>query len=125
MSPEGEFSPPPNPAIAYASLIGERVLSVMHSSSNIFNRNIFNVEIHILTFNFNCFNVGLSEVCELKDVQVPGSVDIVSQALAITVRYGAVRKQGPLDPKILDYPAFQYRLMPLVAQLYATHATWR
>jgi hypothetical protein len=29
VSPEGEFSPPPNPAIAYASLIGERVLSVM------------------------------------------------------------------------------------------------
>eukprot|EP01119_Soliformovum_irregulare_P009285 TRINITY_DN2251_c1_g1_i2.p1 TRINITY_DN2251_c1_g1~~TRINITY_DN2251_c1_g1_i2.p1 ORF type:complete len:515 (+),score=161.51 TRINITY_DN2251_c1_g1_i2:85-1545(+) len=51
---------------------------------------------------------------------VIGAYEFVSQALVISCRYAAVRRQGPSNPQILDYQSHQYALMPILARCYAT-----
>ncbi|KAG0366530.1 hypothetical protein BC939DRAFT_444782 [Gamsiella multidivaricata] len=76
ISPEGEFSPSPNPVLSYATLIPER------------------------------FTI------------LGGSQVVLSNALTVAVRYGAVRRQGNHDEQILDYQTHYTSLMPGVAFLY-------
>ncbi|KAG0046964.1 acyl-Coenzyme A oxidase [Gryganskiella cystojenkinii] len=47
-----------------------------------------------------------------------GSQAILSQALTIAIRYGAVRRQGNHDEQILDYQTHQTSLMPGLSFIY-------
>lgn len=59
-----------------------------------------------------------------RTAMVADGANISKKALAIAVRYAAVRRQfrtgdNPLETKLLDYPIHQRRLMPLMAQAIA------
>ncbi|KAI7875286.1 acyl-CoA oxidase [Lichtheimia hyalospora FSU 10163] len=60
---------------------------------------------------------------------VVDSGNVSKKALAIAIRYAAVRRQfansksGGIETKLLDYPIHQRRLMPLLAQAFAMHFT--
>ncbi len=43
-----------------------------------------------------------------------GIADAVGQCATITTRYAAVRRQGPNDEQILDYPTHYTRLIPII-----------
>jgi hypothetical protein len=47
-------------------------------------------------------------------------VEMLSAAIIIGVRYGAVRQQGPNNEKIIDYQSHQWNLMPVLAGTFAT-----
>ncbi len=51
--------------------------------------------------------------------------DVISQAVTIAVRYGAVRRQGPKDEQLLDYQSHQFLLMPVVAGVYTVRFTYK
>lgn len=49
----------------------------------------------------------------------------VGQCVTIATRYACVRTQGEKNQKIMDFQSHQYRLLPIIACVYATHCVFR
>uniref|UniRef100_A0A914MNE9 Acyl-coenzyme A oxidase n=1 Tax=Meloidogyne incognita TaxID=6306 RepID=A0A914MNE9_MELIC len=68
--------------------------------------------------------VGYTSMMYVRSMMIYGHAIYLAQAATIAIRYSCIRRQGEIKPgagevKVLDYKTQQYRLLPVLAHVYA------